>query len=223
MKILKVVLIFSMLFIFIGCTPEEVIDPIDPVDPLICGDNQVEENGVCVIVDQDLEDIKIALETTKELSNYQLDVVINYSESTIEYNYEMTLSFADNLALFEMEDDVVYYEYLETTMNQYTKQGDSYLLETVDKESGYGFYQLLEPQWFTKINDYYILGNQYLNEVTELIQADFPDGEVNNFKIGLISERLDYFMFDMILGEETYNILFSFSSIDLISIELPTV
>lgn len=220
MKILKVFLIFTILFSFSGCTPEEIIDPIDP---LICGDNQVEENGVCVIVDQDLEDIKLALIATKELSNYQIDVLVNYSENTIEYNYEMTLSFDDNLALFEMEDDIIYYEYLENSMNQYTKQGDSYLLETVDKESGYGFYQSLEPNWFTKIDNYYILGNQYLGEVTELIQSDFPNGVINNFKIGLVSERLDYFMFDMIIGEETYNILFSFLAIDAISIDLPTV
>lgn len=220
MKILKVFLIFTILFSFSGCTPEEIIDPIDP---LICGDNQVEENGVCVIVDQDLEDIKLALIATKELSNYQIDVLVNYSENTIEYNYEMTLSFDDNLALFEMEDDIIYYEYLENSMNQYTKQGDSYLLESVDKESGYGFYQSLEPNWFTKLDNYYILGNQYLSEVTELIQSDFPNGVINNFKIGLVSERLDYFMFDMIIGEETYNILFSFLAIDAISIDLPTV
>jgi hypothetical protein len=223
MKILKILLVVVILFSITGCKPEDPIDPIDPIDPLICGDNQVEENGVCVIVDQDLEDVKIALTATKELTNYQIDVLVNYSENTIEYNYEMTLSFDDNLALFEMENEVVYFEYLEDTMNQYMKQGDSYLLETVDKESGYGFYQLLDPHWFTKIDDYYILGNQYLSEVTELIQSDFPDGEVNNFKIGLVSNRLDYFMFDMILGEETYHILFSFSAIDLVSIELPTV
>jgi hypothetical protein len=220
MKILKILLIVVMLFSFTGCTPDEIIDPIDP---LICGDNQVEENGVCVIVDQDLEDIKVALTATKELSNYLIDVVVSYSENTIEYDYEMTLSFDDNLALFEMEDEMIYYEYLENSMNQYIKQGDSYLLDSVDKVSGYGFYQLLEPNWFTKIDDYYILGNQYLDDVTELIQSDFPDGQVNNFKVGLIMERLDYFMFDMILGEETYHILFSFSSIDLVSIELPTV
>ncbi|MCD4827600.1 MAG: hypothetical protein K8Q99_07475 [Acholeplasmataceae bacterium] len=220
MKILKGVLIVLLLFSFSGCGKEVVVDP---VDPLTCGDNQIEENGVCVIVDQDLEDMKIALAATKELSNYKIEVVVEYSQNTIEYSYEMSLSFDDNLAMFEMEDEKIYYESLETSVNQYTKQGNSYLLESVDQEMGYGFYQMLEASWFTKLNDYYILSNQYLDQVSELIQSDFPEGEVNNFKVGLLNEKLDYFSFDMILGEETYHLTFSFTAFGQVGLVLPVI
>lgn len=220
MKILKALLVFILLLSFAGCAKDVVTDP---VDPLICGDNQTEEDGVCVIVDQDLEDMKIALDATKELSNYSIEVLVEYSQNTVEYSYEMSLSFDDNLSMFEMEDEKIYYEYLADSMNQYTKQGDSYLFENVDKEHGYGFYQMLEANWFTKLNDYYILNNQYLEQVTKLIQDDFPDGEVNNFKVGLLDEKLDYFSFDMILGEETYHLGFSFSAFDQVGIDLPVI
>ncbi len=220
MKILKLLLIVALVFSFVGCDKEEPIDE----SPLECGENQKEENGVCVIDDQDLEDIKVALNDTNELTNYQIEVTITFSENVEEYIYQMTLSFDDQVALFEMgENDIVYYEYTTSGINQYTKQGDSFVMETVTLVNDFKFYQNLDPKWFTKTNDYYILGSQYLAQISPMIETYFPEGSLNNFKIGLSDEYLDYFMFDLINGDETYQITFTFDSIGEIDLELPQV
>ena len=218
MKFIKVLLIFMMLFSFTGC--KKVVEDIPP---LSCGENQIEEDGKCVIVNQDLEDITQALNATKELTNYQIDVLVEYSKNTIEYSYEMILKFDENISYFEIDNEQIFYEQVSNSVNQYTKQGDSYVIKSVDQVDGYGFYQELEPSWFTKIDEEFLLGGQYLSSVTALIQADFPDGNINNFKVKLGSENLEYFMFDMILGEETYNLKFTFSLFDQVVLVLPTV
>lgn len=217
MKIIKMLLIFILVFSFTGCDKKP--DPIIP--PLTCGENEKEENGVCVIDNQDLEDIKTSLEKTKALSNYQLDVLVSYSSEAIEYSYDMVLSFDDDLSLFEMEDEIIYYQKDGIKINQYTKQGNAYLLEVVDETKGYGFYQSLDPKWFTKIDTYYLLNAANLSEVTKLIQSDFPEGEVKRFELELGETYLDYFMFDLLLGEQTYHLTFTFRLINQVSLELP--
>ncbi len=224
MKILKFVLIFTLILTVIGCEKDPVIE--DPIikDPLVCGDNQEEVDGQCVIVDQALEDIKIALNETIELTNYKINVLVTYSENALDYAYEMTLSFDDQVALFEMGDqDIVYYEFESTGINEYIKQGDAFVIKTVDEVQNYGFYQDLDPKWFTKIDEYYLMGSQYLSNITEMIEDYFPDGAVNNFKVGLGDQYLDYFMFDVILGEVTYHLTFTFDMIGEVALELPTV
>lgn len=219
MKVLKWFLILIVVLSIVGCQEDPIIE-----DPLECGDNQEEVDGECVIIDQDLEDIKIALNQTNDLTNYQIDVLVEYSENTIEYAYEMTLSFDDQIALFEMgENDVVYYETTSTAINQYTKQGDTYVLEVIDQIDGYDFYENLDPTWFTKTNDVYLMGSQYLENITDEITTYFPEGSVNNFKVVLGEEVIDSFMFDILVGEETYHLTFTFSMIDQVSLDLPTV
>jgi hypothetical protein len=220
MKIIKWIFILTFVLSMMGCQDEPIID-----DPLDCGENQEEVDGKCVIIDQDLEDIKNALIETNDLTNYQIDVLIEYSEATIEYAYEMTLSFDHQIARFEMgEDDVVYYEITSDQINQYTKQGNTYALETVDQVNGYDFYQNLDPKWFSKIDDAYLLGSQYLENITDDIKTYFPEGSANNFKISLADGVINYFMFDILVDEETtYHLTFTFSMIDQVSLELPTV
>ena len=193
-------------------------------EPLVCGDNQEEQNGVCVIIDQDLEDIKIALNSTLLLTNYQMDVVITYSEHTIEYSYEMTLSFDDNIALFEMgENDITYYETTPTGTNAYIKQGDVFVLKPVDSVEGFSFYEDLDPSWFTKIGDYYLLGSQHIASISGMLKDYFPEGALNNFKIGLNEDVLDYFKFDVVSGDMVYQLTFTFDMIDEVDLRLPTV
>jgi hypothetical protein len=190
---------------------------------LVCGDNQEEQNGECVIIDQDLDDIKTALNNTSVLTNYQLDVLISYTENTVEHSYEMTLNFDDQISMFEMgDDDITYYEKTATGMNAYIKQGDVYVMETVDQINEFSFYQELEPEWFTKINNYYILDIQYITNISSMLDDYFPDGSLNNFKVGLSDEHLDYFMFNVVSGEFTYQIKFTFDMIGEVELELPT-
>lgn len=194
------------------------------VEELVCGENQEPQGGVCVIVDQDLEDIKIALNHTLSLTNYQLDVLISYTENTVEYSYEMILNFDDQISMFEMgDDDITYYEKTATGMNAYIKQGDTYVVETVDQINDFSFYQDLEPEWFTKINNYYILDIQYITNISGMLDDYFPDGSLNNFKVGLSEEHLDYFMFNVVSGEITYQVKFTFDMIGDVELELPTV
>ena len=194
------------------------------VEQLLCGDNQEPQGGVCVIIDQDLEDIKIALNNTLSLTNYQMDVLISYTENTIEYTYEMTLSFDDDVVLFEMgENDITYYIKTATGMNAYIKQGDAFVLETVDQMVSFNLYEDLEPSWFTKIGDYYLLGNQYVSNISGMLEDYFPDGDMNNFKVGLNDDILDYFKFDVISGDMIYNLTFTFDMIDEVELLLPTV
>jgi hypothetical protein len=177
------------------------------VDELVCGENQEPQGGVCVIVDQDLEDIKIALNHTLDLTNYQLDVVISYTENTIEHSYEMTLSFDDNVSLFEMgENDITYYVKTTTGIDAYVKQGNTFVLESVDQMVSFNLYEDLEPSWFTKIGDNYLLGNQYITNISGMLETYFPDGEMNNFKVGLNDDVLDYFKFDVISGDMIYQV-----------------
>ncbi len=104
------------------------------------------------------------------LTNYQLNVSITYSENTVLHTYDMTLSFDDQIALFEMgENDVIYYETTSTGMNAYTKQGDVYVMESVDQINDFSFYEVLEPDWFTKINNYYLLGNQHIANISGML------------------------------------------------------
>lgn len=194
------------------------------VEQLLCGENQEPQGGVCVIIDQDLEDIKIALNNTLSLTNYQMDVLISYTENTIEYTYEMTLSFDDEVVLFEMgENDITYYIKTTTGMNAYIKQGDAFVLETVEQAVSFNFYEDLEPSWFTKIGDYYLLGNQYVSNISGMLEDYFPDGDMNNFKVGLNDDILDYFKFDVISGDMIYNLTFTFDMIDEVELLLPTV
>jgi hypothetical protein len=194
------------------------------VEQLLCGDNQEPQGGVCVIIDQDLEDIKIALNNTLNLTNYQMDVLISYTENTIEYRYEMTLSFDDDVVLFEMgENDITYYIKTTTGMNAYIKQGDNFVLETVDQMVSFNLYEDLEPSWFTKIGDYYLLGNQYVSNISGMLEDYFPDGDMNNFKVGLNEDILDYFKVDVISGDMIYNLTFTFDMIDEVELLLPTV
>lgn len=194
------------------------------VAELVCGDNQEPQGGVCVIIDQDLEDIKIALNNTLELTNYQLDVVISYTENTIEHSYEMTLSFDDDVSLFEMgENDITYYIKTTTGLDAYVKQGDTFVLESVDQMVSFNLYEDLEPSWFTKIGDYYLLGNQYVTNISGMLETYFPDGAMNNFKVGLDDDILDYFKFDVISGDMIYHLTFTFDMIDQVELLLPTV
>ena len=189
-------------------------------EPLECGDNQEEVNGECVIVDQDLEDIKNALNETIALTNYQIDVLITNGEDS----YEMTLSFDDQIALFEIgENDITYYETTSTGINEYTKQGDVFVMETVDQVEGFSFYEELDPTWFTKTGDYFLLGSQYISNISGMMSDYFPDGAMNNFKVGLGDEYLDYFKFNVISGEETYQLTFTFDMIGEVALELPSV
>lgn len=216
MKIVKLLIAIILLFSIVGCdkTP-------DPIPPLTCGDNEKEESGVCVIADQDLEDMRISLGKTIELSNYQLDVLVKYSKEAIEYSYDMILSFDDNLSLFKLNDETIYYQLEGNKVNQYTKQGNSYLLEVVETGQGYGFYQLLQPKWFTKFDTYYLLESKYLGEITKIIQSDFPDGEVKRFEVELGETYLNHFMFELLLNEQLYQLTFTFSLMDQVSLELP--
>lgn len=193
-------------------------------EPLVCGDNREEQDGVCVVIDQDLEDIKIALNNTISLTNYQMGVVISYSENTIEYTYEMTLSFDDNIALFEMgENDITYYETTSTGINAYMKQGDVFVLESIDEVNGFNIYEDLDPRWFTKMGDYYLLGSQHLASISGMLEDYFPNGALNNFKIGLNEDVLDYFKFDVVSGDLVYQLTFTFGMINEVELLLPTV
>lgn len=189
-------------------------------EPLECGDNREEVNGECVVVDQDLEDIKNALNETILLTNYQLVVLITNGDDS----YEMTLSFDDQLALFEMgENDVVYYETTTSGIKAYIKQGDLYVVETVDQIEAFSFYEELDPKWFTKTGDYFLLGSQHISTISGMITDYMPDGAMNNFKVGLKDEYLEYFMFNVISGDETYLLTFTFDMIGEVDLELPTV
>lgn len=241
MKIIKIILIMMMLFSFTGCAKVVVdLPPLicgeneieengvciideDKIPPLTCGENEIEENGVCVILDQDLEDIKLVLGATNDLLNYQISVSIVYIEEEVEYNYEIILKFDDNISLFEMDDQLIYYEHDDGEINQYTKQGESFVLEVVDEGSGYEFYQNLDPHWFSKTEGYYALDEDYVNEITSLIQTSFPDGEIDTFVVALGETYLDYFKFNITLEQQVYNLEFTFSAFDDIVLELPTV
>lgn len=189
-------------------------------EPLVCGDNQEIVNGECVIIDQDLEDIKNALNKTILLTNYQMNVLITNGDDS----YEMTLSFDENIALFEMgENDVTYYETTSTGINEYIKQGDMYVIQSVDQIEGFSFYEALDPKWFTKTGDYFLLGSQHLSNISGMITDYFPDGAMNNFKVGLGETYLAYFKFDVLSGEETYQLTFTFDMIGEVALELPSV
>lgn len=192
--------------------------------PLVCGDNQEEQDGVCVVIDQDLEDIKIALNNTINLTNYQMSVVISYTENTIEYSYQMILRFDENVALFEMgENDVVYYETTTTGTNAYIKQGVDFVLESTEPVEGFSFYEDLDPRWFTKLGDYYLLGSQHIASISGILGDYFPEGALNNFKVGLNEDVLDYFKFDVVSGDIVYHLTFTFGMIGEVDLELPTV
>lgn len=189
-------------------------------EPLVCGDNQEIVNGECVIIDQDLEDIKNALNKTILLTNYQMNVLITNGDDS----YEMTLSFDENIALFEMgENDVTYYETTSTGINEYIKQGDMYVIQSVDQIEGFSFYEELDPKWFTKTGDYFLLGSQHLSNISGMLTDYFPDGAMNNFKVGLDETYLAYFKFDVLSGEETYQLTFTFNMIGEVALELPSV
>lgn len=216
---------YTLTYKVTGSDGQEVsVTRVVTVEQLLCGDNQEPQGGVCVIIDQDLEDIKIALNNTLNLTNYQMDVLISYTENTIEYTYEMTLSFDDDVVLFEMgENDITYYIKTTTGMNAYIKQGDNFVLETVDQMVSFNLYEDLEPSWFTKIGDYYLLGNQYVSNISGMLEDYFPDGDMNNFKVGLNEDILDYFKFDVISGDMIYNLTFTFDMIDEVELQIPTV
>jgi hypothetical protein len=216
---------YTLTYKVTGSDGQEVsVTRVVTVEQLLCGDNQEPQGGVCVIIDQDLEDIKIALNNTLNLTNYQMDVLISYTENTIEHTYEMTLSFDDDVVLFEMgENDITYYIKTTTGINAYIKQGDAFVLETVDQMVSFNLYEDLEPSWFTKIGDYYLLGNQYVSNISGMLEDYFPDGAMNNFKVGLNEDILDYFKFDVISGDMIYNLTFTFDMIDEVELLLPTV
>ena len=219
MEVLKIVMAIMLVFSLVSCKDDPIEEP-----PLECGENQEEENGVCVIIDQDLEDIKNALEDTQALTNYQIDVVIAYSESAVDYTYEMTLIFDDHLSMFNMNDeDIVYYEKTATGINQYTKQGDVYAKEDVEQIETFDFYRSLDPKWFSKTGDVFILGSQYLTNINDSVSSYFPEGTINNFKIVVGDTYIDSISFDVKNGEVTYQLTFDFSLFETVEIVLPTV
>jgi hypothetical protein len=46
---------------------------------------------------------------------------------------------------------------------------------------------------------------------------------MNNFKVGLNDDVLDYFKFDVISGDMIYHLTFTFDMIDQVELVLPTI
>ncbi|MCK9235844.1 MAG: hypothetical protein WC225_01290 [Acholeplasmataceae bacterium] len=168
--------------------------------------------------------LELALENTSALTNYQLLIKVTHRARFETLVYEMTLSFTENVTLFEMdEQDIVYYEFTDTVINQYTKTGNTYLKEVVDEIDDFQSLNTYDFTWFTDMDDYYLLGSQHVSKVSNDILTYFPEGTISNFTIQIEDELIRLLSFDLIVDEETYQIEFTYDLIGQVSLELPTV
>lgn len=168
--------------------------------------------------------LELALENTSELENYQLLIKVTHRARFETFVYEMTLSFTENAALFEMdEQDVIYYEFTDTVINQYTKTGSTYVKEVVEKVDDFQSLNAYDFTWFTDMEDYYLLGSQHVSKISNDILTYFPEGTISNFTIQIENELIRLLSFDLIVDEETYQIEFTYDLIGQVSLQLPSV
>lgn len=204
-------LLVAFLLMMAGCRRDEVV----------CDYDEAYVDGRCVELTPDRLALIHAIDDTKGLTNYRIEVIIRRGDGT----YEMLLSLDDGIRSFAMDGKTDYFVTSSEGCLHYVPTSDGYMVESVschdDPTDSYGFFHGFHSMWFATVGDQYFMNIQHHAYVSAFFQNMLPDATVTNFILTLHDGYLHQFFFDVNVDGAIWQFEMTISDIGQVSLVLP--
>lgn len=190
-------------------------------DELVCEYDEAYVDGRCIELTPDRLALIHAIDSTKDLTNYRIEVVIRRGDAT----YEMLLSVDDNNRSFAMDGKTDYFVSSSDGCLHYVPTSDGYMVESVscldDPADPYGFFHSFQSIWFATVGDQYFMNIQHHGVLSAFFQNMLPDATVTNFVLTIHDGYLHQFFFDVNVEDAVWQFEMTLIDIEQVTLVLP--
>ncbi|MBU1019776.1 MAG: hypothetical protein KJ847_01065 [Firmicutes bacterium] len=211
MKKIVFSLIVLLLVTLSACAKSPVI-----IEPLVCTENQIKADEVCVDLTGAEIQIKTSLEHTMELENYRLTTIILEGEMTVEVVSE----FAENISKITTPNKIDYF-YKNDAVCEHLEISQDVTTQTIiacSENNNALFIKQLEYQWFTIENGKYVVKEEYRSNLEEIFSNAFFDASLQSFDLSVDSGYLSEISMSLLFGTEVIEMTLILDQINQVNI-----